>query len=183
MRLLIGVAFKVHVGGTVGAHPMLDAKRAQSGLADRQALLLLEISREFAIGPVGTVEPTASGTFLDPIDDLRGQVVRNRGGSSGCPTNVEPLKPSCLIRVEPTLDGAWADCSIFGDVAMASPSGGHQDSLTAMVQTRIGSGLEGGFELMMLQIAQDQFHHYVILPGVRPGRLPALIGQSYSRFV
>ena len=183
MRLLIGGAFKVHVGGTVGAHPMLDAKRAQSGLADRQALLLLEISREFAIGPVGTVEPTASGTFLDPIDDLRGQVVRNRGGSSGCPTNVEPLKPSCLIRVEPTLDGAWADCSIFGDVAMASPSGGHQDSLTAMVQTRIGSGLEGGFEWMMLQIAQDQFHHYVILPGVRPGRLPALIGQRYSRFV
>jgi hypothetical protein len=68
-------------------------------------------------------------------------------------------------------------------MAMASPSGGHQAGLTAMVQTRIGSGLESGFELMMLQIAQGQFHHYVILPGVKPGRLPALIGQSYSRFV
>lgn len=162
---------------------MLDAKRAQRGLADRQALLLVEIRREFAISPVGTVEPTAPGTLLDPSDDLRGQVVRNRGGASRCPTDVEPFKPSCLIGVEPTLDGAWADGSIFGDVAMTSPSGGHQDGLTAMVQTRIGSSLEGGFELMMRHIAQGQFHHSVLLPGVRPGRLPALIGQSYSRFV
>jgi hypothetical protein len=37
--------------------------------------------------------------------------------------------------------------------------------------------------LMMLQIAQGHFDHHVVLPGVRPGRLPALIGQSYSRFV
>jgi hypothetical protein len=183
LRLLIGGTFEVHGGGTVRAHPMLAAKRAQRGLADRQALLLIERRREFAIGPVGTVEPTAAGTFLDPIEDLRGQVGRNRGGASGRPTNGEPLQPSCLIRVEPTLDGAWADGSIFGDVAMASPSGGHQEGLTAMVQTRIGSGLEGGFELMRLQIAQGQFHHDVVLPGVRPGRVPALIGQSYSRFV
>jgi hypothetical protein len=42
---------------------------------------------------------------------------------------------------------------------MASPSGGHQDGLTAMVQTRIGSSLAGGFELMMLHIAQGQLHH------------------------
>jgi hypothetical protein len=57
---------------------------------------------------------------------------------------------------------------------MMSPAGGHQDGLTAMVQTRIGSGLKGGFELMMLHIAQGQFHHDIILPGDTPGRLPAL---------
>jgi hypothetical protein len=84
---------------------MLDAKRAQRGLADRQALLLIERSREFAIGPVGTGEPTAPGTLLDPSDALRGQGVRNRGGASGCPTNVEPLKgakPADLPVEQPT---------------------------------------------------------------------------------
>jgi hypothetical protein len=109
LLLLIGVAFEVGVGGAVGADPMLDAQRAHGGLADRHALLVIEIRRQFAIRPVGPVEPTATGTLLDPLDDLWGQVVRDSGGASGGPANGEPLKPFRLIRVEPTLDGAGAD--------------------------------------------------------------------------
>jgi hypothetical protein len=183
LRWLSGGAWEGHGGGTGGAHPRPDAQRAPRGRAARHALLLRARRRAGAIGAVGTVEPTASGTWRAPRDALRGQGVRQSGGASGCPTQVEPRTPSGWIRVEPTVAGAWADGSRCGEVARASPAGGHHESLTARGQTRSGSGLEGGVEWRRLHIAQGPLPHDVLLPGVRPGRVPALIGHSYSRFV
>src|SRR5688500_1079293 len=108
---------------------MLHTVGPYRALADCNAFDAIEVGSQLGIRPIGAVQPTARWALHDPREDFRRQRLRDMGGASRGPLDGEPVDAFGLIGVEPALQRAPAHAQVLGNLAMASPTSGHQDRL------------------------------------------------------
>ncbi len=89
------------------------AEQAHCAFTDANPFRVVQVCRQFRIGPIGPVQATAGWALLDPGQDLGRQALWDTGRATRSPTDLEAVEATDMRGVEPTLQRPHADAEVF----------------------------------------------------------------------
>lgn len=121
--LFLGIAAQEAVGGSVGTNAVPTGEVADGAATDADSLVLMQVSRQLRIGPLGA-QPTAGHRALhDPLLQRRCQRGCKQGPWSGPPADVETRKTLLAIQPNEAAHGPHRETLGLGNVRLGTASG------------------------------------------------------------
>jgi hypothetical protein len=125
---------------------VLVAEDLHGGLPHPDGTRLEEVISEFGIGPVGPIQATGSRPVDDSLTQDRCQIIGQFGCGTGAFANLESVKSAFKVGVEPSLDSAWCNAQVGGDVLMWAVAVRQPDDLESIVEFAVSGAAKRVFQ-------------------------------------
>src|SRR5262249_25468195 len=115
-------------------------------------------------GPAGAVQSLLGGAVDDPTAYLVGQGVGDSGPAAWGLAAAQPSEALVPVRVEPALNGAWADGQILCDVLVRPAAVGQADDQEAVFDLGVGFLADSLVEALGFRRRHADANHGLAVP-------------------